>query len=1581
MIVKKKIVLSLLALVLCVSTTAQVADKKEVKDVFFAIDFLYKSNDTIFAYPQHAEGLGIDNGTILKAYQLDIDATDRRFREVGSGFIMHTDSVFFCVIKLYHKEDTLETGDLISVKLSIPSLPYRSVFSDLAFKNTIFTNADQEPLYQLQSIIVHDDKKFEDSIYTVIIADLKYTYERVKDRTDLPPVMYKRLTGGRFKGRLPLEVLRDITRKDLESFFQYINVYQSYIGKQYRASELFSGWMVTNSPYSYPEIKNALFPVYKNKAEFNKRLPVYKTDIRGEAAARSLAVEAMHLSDANQYQEAHELANFALALAYGVNDTVNKPTVHICKAQIYLNQDKYAEALSECDKVISTALVAKDRDIEVQGTIKKAFCQVKLLKHREADALLTIAEKKLSGYKASLTESQYAESMRKIYEHRSFIRYAAGEYEKALALLDTAIYFNDQINSYSARMGNAVFYSFIGRVLNKQGKPTEALAAFTKASGIYRDNIDGKNWAIVENDIAYSYYLLGDYRRSIESCEKAMKRLLKDGDDNDAGYSKSLIGSSYWQLGKYDSAVANHTASIELRKKGKNLPGQAFSWQKIGELYQLSGSKTAALQALDSAAFIYKNIKDSSGLAETFNKKGEVFLNDENYKKATEWFEKAKGISSKSSVEALFQLGDAWSSIDTAKSRKYYEAAREESKSDGNTSYQFFSARSLASLAYRSGNIVTGDRYYEECVLLSKQMNTAYSWGKCLSLRAWRFESNSELDSALHYYQSALAVFDTVNKSEVITQLANIANVYISMGEFQKADEHFTRAIGIARAGSDSLALGNTLEAASFLYSRTAEFAKGIASSDSALSIFRKSGNMIRLANTYGSKAAVLSSMGEYRQSVTAYLYADSLYKEELVEELRGPVFNNIGVVYIGQEDYSNALKYLEKSMAIRKKGIVDEGYLLTKGNIAECLLGLKKTNEARSLLLEIFPIAKKMKLHRAASGMALVLGKLFLQENKLAQATEYYSFAKEYALVSGERDKMIDALINLGRIAVREKKEDAAKASLQESVRLAKQYKIAGAWESYYELGLLFYNQQQADSAIVYFKQAVELLDKNAENLYGGEEAKKIFDNDPRKSDLYNKITFAYYNTGNIKEAWAYANRSSIAGIKELSGSLTVNSSDAEKNEALKKLLAMQQSKKALENTLEKQEGVARQETLKKIEILEADYNNFLQDVVAQYPELSTYFSRSNADEFNNYKGKLPDDVAVALYLVNDKTLMIFTLTNEKLAVDTMTLDIAPRIALFIETIKDVKKQTGTGPLSERSEPQDEEKAGTGVEFKDISDELYNALITTVYDKIGQKKKLCIIPTGIFSNMPFQCLGKKTGANDFRFLVEDHSIFYTNKMSVFNAIKKKDTGNLLRSSFAAFGVPDASLRYNITEVKAIGSILGADSTVYTDARATESMAKKSLRSKKYIHFATHGVLNYSSDYSQSYLKLLPDKDTAGGNNGQLTMREVQKLGITDCEMVILSACQTAVTKQLVKGWNISPANSFLVSNVRSVVASLWKVADEPTGLLMEYFYQNLDKQMDKVEALRQAQIKLSQDARFRHPNYWGAFVLYGEWQ
>ena len=1539
---------------------AQTPSATEEKELYFDIYYTYRVNDTIIVFINGAQNFGLKKGNLINAYQSYTSQSDpnlpsRKFSFIGGGKIVKADTLIAAMVKLNKEEDTLIEGDLVSIKLNIPVVERRSIFSELAFNKILFTDLSKDIFYGLKNILNADNKQKEDSLYAIMVKDLHDSYTYLKGREDVRDQMNKKIEGGRYVGKTYLEMLGDAKREDVERYLLFVTSYpENYRGKNFKLNETFVTWALNNAPYSPAEVKKALLPVYKNKEIFLKLLPVYKKDILEDKLCVAFIKDVEKLLAQDKFTEAEALNDFIRTVAYAINDTGGKSLTWILTAEINHKQDRYDIAVKQCDSAIKYAVLANEHEYELAAISKKIYCLNKLLRFSESKKLIQEFETKLTAYKSTLDANIYNSNWQKRYEYEGAMYYAEGNYDLALKSYGKLIDLNKGINSFESLLKNAEYFAFIGRVNNDQGKPSLALESFTDAAYTYKVNYDTSNWAKVQNDMAYSYYKLANYRKCMAYTDSAMKKLLLINNFNNAGYSKSLQGSCYWELGKYDSAVIAHKESIDLRKKANNFSGQADSWKSIGELYLLSGQKKPALLAYDSAARFYKQLKDSSGLAETYNKKGNVFYNDENNKKAAEFFEMAKGVNSKTTVEALYNLGNAWFEIDSVKARNYFMNCSQLSESTKNTAYLFDATRSLATLAYRTNNVAAGEKLYNTCLDLSRQLNTNYSYGECLSLKAYGYKTQSQLDSALYYYNQAMEIFELASQSGVIWQLNSIAEVNISMGNFAQAKEALNKAIKLAQASNNSIALGSTLESTSFLYGLTGEFAEGLKNSDSALAIFNRSGNILRLANTWLSRGTLYKSMGDYSKSINAFLVADSLYIDQQVAENRSVVSTDIGVTYFTQYDYVNALKYHTLALAQLKKGVINESYLLGKGNIGEDLFYLKKYSEAEKELLEVYPITKEKKMYRIASGVALSLGKLYYETKQTDKSIDYFVYAAEYANNSGEKEKAIEALTYLGQINKDKGKTENAESDFRKAAAIVTDYKIALGWEPFYQLGLLYYAQNKFDSSLRYFKKAVELLDKNSENLYGGEEARKIFNNDPKKSDLYNKITFSYYNLGDINQAWAYANRSNIAGIKELSGTLSASSNNAEKNEALKKLLALQQSKKALENTLEKQEGLAKEETLKKIEIVEANYNNFLQDVVEKYPELSVYFTRSNADEFNNYKSKLPDDVAVLLYLVNNNTLMIFSLTKEKLSVDTMTVDISPKVNAFIEAIKNTSKQTGTGPLTVRSEPVDEDKTSGTIEFKDMASELYNMLITTVADKINGKKKLCIIPTGVFSNMPFQCLGQKARNSTFKFLIEDHSIFYTNKMSVFNS--NNIAVNTSLKSFAAFGVPDATLSFNIDEVKGIGKILGSDSTVYSDARATESMAKQSLRNKKYIHFATHGVLNYSSDYSQSYLKLLPDKDTSNGNNGQLTMREIQGLGITDCNMVILSACQTAVSKQLVKGWNISPANSFLVSNVKTVVASLWKVADEPTGLLMQYFYENLSlpQPMEKAEALRQ---------------------------
>jgi CHAT domain-containing protein len=140
------------------------------------------------------------------------------------------------------------------------------------------------------------------------------------------------------------------------------------------------------------------------------------------------------------------------------------------------------------------------------------------------------------------------------------------------------------------------------------------------------------------------------------------------------------------------------------------------------------------------------------------------------------------------------------------------------------------------------------------------------------------------------------------------------------------------------------------------------------------------------------------------------------------------------------------------------------------------------------------------------------------------------------------------------------------------------------------------------------------------------------------------------------------------------------------------------------------------------------------------------------------------------------------------------------------------------------------------------------------------------------------------------------------------------------------------------------------------------------------LHIASHGVFGDSAEttFIMTYDELL----TLDGlqrllGSGQLRSRPI--------ELLTLSACQTA------EGDDRAPlgmSGTAIKARARSALGTLWPVADAAAQQLMGRFYQLLAAgQHSKIGALRQAQIELLDNAKFRHPFFWAPFSLIGDWQ
>lgn len=100
-------------------------------------------------------------------------------------------------------------------------------------------------------------------------------------------------------------------------------------------------------------------------------------------------------------------------------------------------------------------------------------------------------------------------------------------------------------------------------------------------------------------------------------------------------------------------------------------------------------------------------------------------------------------------------------------------------------------------------------------------------------------------------------------------------------------------------------------------------------------------------------------------------------------------------------------------------------------------------------------------------------------------------------------------------------------------------------------------------------------------------------------------------------------------------------------------------------------------------------------------------------------------------------------------------------------------------------------------------------------------------------------------------------------------------------------------------------------------------------------------------------------------------------------ELVVLSACRTALGKEIRSEGLIGLTRAFMYAGAPRVVASLWRVDDAATAELMKSFYEGMlgPRKLRPAAALREAQLATAKQKRWRDPYYWAAFVLQGEWK
>jgi CHAT domain-containing protein len=332
---------------------------------------------------------------------------------------------------------------------------------------------------------------------------------------------------------------------------------------------------------------------------------------------------------------------------------------------------------------------------------------------------------------------------------------------------------------------------------------------------------------------------------------------------------------------------------------------------------------------------------------------------------------------------------------------------------------------------------------------------------------------------------------------------------------------------------------------------------------------------------------------------------------------------------------------------------------------------------------------------------------------------------------------------------------------------------------------------------------------------------------------------------------------------------------------------------------------------------------------------------------------------------------------------------------------------------------------------FEDDAVTLYRLLLEPAADAIAAGRRLLLSPDGPLHLLPFAALLVPEKEGPPRFLTQWRPLHFTSSVAVYAEQKgqrQAGAGDEIvvfadPTVKAADGSPAAQpmqiamnsssyrglvggardlgrLEFAREEAAAIESLYGSSrTTVYLGGYASETRAKGLSGDFSYIHFACHGVADQTDPLNSALILSEISTGDSRTENGILQSWEVLESVRFDAELVTLSACETALGADMGGEGIVSLVRSFQYAGARSVLASLWQVADRPTAILMENFYGALKEGQPKDEALRTAQLMsldpdgapvTSSSSRgvgglagvenaATHPFYWAAFQIYGD--
>lgn len=853
----------------------------------------------------------------------------------------------------------------------------------------------------------------------------------------------------------------------------------------------------------------------------------------------------------------------------------------------------------------------------------------------------------------------------------------------------------------------------------------------------------------------------------------------------------------------------------------------------------------------------------------------------------------------------------------------------------------------------------------------------------------------SKLQQSIGYYQEAITIWrELADDLGQARTLLNFGYTYSDLGEPNKALEFDRQALTYWKAANNKRGQALTLTALGRLNSRLGESQEAIRYFNQAMPLARLVGDQTEEARILNGLGFVQESLGEQQKAIEYYNLALCLFQAVSYPNGEASTYFEIGRAYFSLADLQHAFEFFQRSY-VMCQSVSDkrlESYALRGMGLVYDEQGNKP--KALEAYRKALPIYQKEKDRRGEALTQNSIGHIYQQQGKLQVAIECYKKALALNQAAGDRNRESQTLYNLA-CAERDRGQFAvARSMIQNALEIVESLRTKVASrdlrtsyfatiQQYYQLDVdLLMQSQKQGTTNNWASQALEVNER------------------ARARSLLDLLGESRIDVGKGTDAALVQRLRAVQ--QELAARSERNIQLLSAKASLEEIAAINREISALTEERDKLEA--------QIRLTHPHYAALTQPQPLSAQEIQQL---------------LTSEVLLLELSLGDKRSYVWAVTPTE--VKGYELAGRAQIERAAEELYRVMAPDDDAPLQ-----LDQQRAEL---FWKKAEALSELILAPVANELGQKR-LVIVADGILLYIPFSVLPKPgaKGATSLKRgaerqtetrpipLVVEHEIVNLPSASTLAVLRREaagrkeapkmiavladpvfDANDWRLLSLHAQPTPVAAngdtlsqllerrlkrggilkrLRGTLGEAKAIEDLTAPSDRLIAvgfDANLRQATSPE-LGQFRIIHFATHGLLNSDNPSLSSLVFSLFDKE-GNRQDGNLRLQDIYNLRLP-AELVVLSACETGLGKEFKGEGLIGLTRGFMYAGAPRVMASLWKVDDEPTAKLMRYFYEHLLKEkMSPAAALRAAQLTLSQDAEWSAPYHWGSFVLQGEWK